>query len=95
MEVLCYGLTLPLDRDTVKLCVDIYTDWMMALVSQKSSTPPPISRDPNLYVQRILRHLYILFLPRYSISPGPGYPQNKPRPQVKPSLRSDPESNTR
>ncbi|XP_043978083.1 ral GTPase-activating protein subunit beta-like isoform X2 [Gambusia affinis] len=64
MEVLCYGLTLPLDRDTVKLCVDIYTDWMMALVSQKSSTPPPISRDPNLYVQRILRHLYILFLPR-------------------------------
>ncbi|XP_017158752.1 ral GTPase-activating protein subunit beta isoform X2 [Poecilia reticulata] len=64
MEVLCYGLTLPLDRDTVKLCVDVYTDWMMTLVSQKSSTPPPISRDPNLYVQRILRHLYILFLPR-------------------------------
>ncbi|XP_023209321.1 ral GTPase-activating protein subunit beta-like isoform X1 [Xiphophorus maculatus] len=64
MEVLCYGLTLPSNRDTVKLCVDVYTDWMMALVSQKSSTPPPISRDPNLYVQRILRHLYILFLPR-------------------------------
>lgn len=63
MEVLAYGLTLPLDRDTVKLCVDVYTDWMMALVSQRSSTPPPISRDPNLYVQRILRHLSILFLP--------------------------------
>ncbi|XP_016521992.1 ral GTPase-activating protein subunit beta-like [Poecilia formosa] len=64
MEVLYYGLTLQSDTDTVKLCVDIYTDWMMTLVSQKSSTPPPISRDPNLYVQRILRHLYILFLPR-------------------------------
>ncbi|MEQ2238813.1 hypothetical protein ILYODFUR_037132, partial [Ilyodon furcidens] len=64
MEVLCYGLSLPLDRNTVKLCVDVYTDWMMALVSQPSSTPLPISRDPNLYVQRILRHLYILFLPR-------------------------------
>ncbi|XP_014873813.1 ral GTPase-activating protein subunit beta-like isoform X2 [Poecilia latipinna] len=64
MEVLCYGLTLQSDTDTVKLCVDVYTDWMMTLVSHKSSTPPPISRDPNLYVQRILRHLYILFLPR-------------------------------
>ncbi|KAM4582558.1 ral GTPase-activating protein subunit beta [Fundulus diaphanus] len=64
MEVLCYGLTLPLDRDTVRLCVDVYTDWMMALVSQRSSTPLPISRDPNLYTQRIVRHLYSLFLPR-------------------------------
>ncbi|KAM6927877.1 ral GTPase-activating protein subunit beta [Xenentodon cancila] len=64
MEVLCYGLTLPLDRDTVKLCVDIYTDWLMALVSQRRSTPPPVSRDPNHYVQRILRQLSILFLPR-------------------------------
>ena len=24
MEVLCYGLTLPLEGDTVKLCVDVY-----------------------------------------------------------------------
>nr|XP_004562219.2 ral GTPase-activating protein subunit beta isoform X2 [Maylandia zebra] len=64
MEVLCYGLTLPLEGDTVKLCVDIYTDWLMALVSPRDSTPPPISRDPNLYVQKILRHLFNLFLPR-------------------------------
>ncbi|XP_040015592.1 ral GTPase-activating protein subunit beta isoform X2 [Xiphias gladius] len=64
MEVLCYGLTLPLDRDTVKLCVDVYTDWLMALVSLRDSIPPPISREPNLYVQKILRHLYSLFLPR-------------------------------
>ncbi|XP_071349372.1 ral GTPase-activating protein subunit beta-like isoform X2 [Trachinotus anak] len=64
MEVLCYGLTLPLDGDTVKLCVDIYTDWLMALVSPKDSIPPPISREPNQYVQKILRHLYNLFLSR-------------------------------
>ncbi|XP_008288903.1 ral GTPase-activating protein subunit beta-like, partial [Stegastes partitus] len=65
MEVLCYGLTLPLDRDTVKLCVDVYTDWLMALGSPKDSTPPPISREPNLYVQKILRHLSSLFLSRW------------------------------
>ncbi|XP_076602988.1 ral GTPase-activating protein subunit beta isoform X2 [Chaetodon auriga] len=64
MEVLCYGLTLPLDGDTVKVCVDIYTDWMMVLVSLRDSIPPPISREPNLYVQKILRHLYTLFMPR-------------------------------
>ncbi|KAM9361398.1 ral GTPase-activating protein subunit beta [Symphorus nematophorus] len=64
MEVLCYGLTLPLDGDTVKLCVDVYTDWLMALVSLRDSIPPPISREPDLYVQKILRHLYSLFMPR-------------------------------
>nr|XP_029131577.1 ral GTPase-activating protein subunit beta-like [Labrus bergylta] len=64
MEVLCYGLALPLDGDTVKHCVDVYTDWLTALVSPRDSIPPPISRDPNLYVQKILRHLYSLFLPR-------------------------------
>ncbi|XP_031705975.1 ral GTPase-activating protein subunit beta [Anarrhichthys ocellatus] len=64
MEVLCYGLTLPLDGDTVKLCVDVYTDWLMALVSPRDSIPPPISRQPNLYTQKILRSLYSLFLSR-------------------------------
>ncbi|XP_041805769.1 ral GTPase-activating protein subunit beta isoform X3 [Chelmon rostratus] len=64
MEVLCYGLTLPLDGDAIKVCVDIYTDWLMALVSPRDSIPPPISREPNLYVQKILRHLYSLFIPR-------------------------------
>nr|XP_046241115.1 ral GTPase-activating protein subunit beta isoform X2 [Scatophagus argus] len=72
MEVLCYGLTLPLDGDTVKLCVDVYTDWLMALVSPKESIPPPISREPNLYVQKILRHLCSLFMPR-SEPVGPVY----------------------
>lgn len=64
MEVLCYGLTLPLDRDTVRLCVDIYTDWLTALVSPRDSIPPPISRYPNMYIQKILQHLYSLFAHR-------------------------------
>ncbi|XP_051568992.1 ral GTPase-activating protein subunit beta-like isoform X7 [Myxocyprinus asiaticus] len=64
MEVLCYGLTLPLDGDTVKLCVDVYTDWIMALVSPRDSIPQPIIKEPNLYIQTILKHLHNLFLPR-------------------------------
>lgn len=65
MEVVCYGLTLPLDGDTVKYCVDVYTDWIMALVfPDKDSIPLPISKEPNLYVQSILKHLQNLFVPR-------------------------------
>lgn len=65
MEVLCYGLTLPLEGDTVKLCVDVYTDWMMALVSPRDSMPQPVVKEPNMYVQTILKHLYNVFVPRY------------------------------
>lgn len=65
MEVLCYGLTLPPDSETVKLCVDVYTDWMTALSSPRGSIPQPILKEPNLYVQTILKHLYNLFLTRY------------------------------
>ncbi|XP_047224256.1 ral GTPase-activating protein subunit beta-like isoform X3 [Girardinichthys multiradiatus] len=64
MEVLCYGLTLPLEGDTVKLCVDVYTDWMMTLVSPRDSMPQPVVKEPNMYVQTILRHLYNVFVPR-------------------------------
>uniref|UniRef100_A0A8D0ASA5 Ral GTPase-activating protein subunit beta n=1 Tax=Sander lucioperca TaxID=283035 RepID=A0A8D0ASA5_SANLU len=64
MEVLCYGLTLPLEGDTVKLCVDVYTDWMMALVSPRDSMPQPVVKEPNMYVQTILKHLYNVFVPR-------------------------------
>lgn len=67
MEVLHFGLTLPLDDDTVALCVDVYVDWLMALVTSGGSVPPPISREPNLYGQKILEHLSCLFTPRYSL----------------------------
>lgn len=70
MEVLCYGLSLPLEGDTVKLCVDVYTDWMMALVAPRDSIPQPIINEPNLYIQTILKHLHNLFLPRYCGVPG-------------------------
>lgn len=65
MEVLCYGLTLPLEGETVKLCVDVYTDWMMALVSPRDSMPQPVVKEPNMYIQTILKHLYNVFVPRY------------------------------
>lgn len=67
MEVLCYGLTLPLEGDTVRLCVDVYTDWMMALVSPRDSMPQPVVKEPNMYVQTILKHLYNVFVPRYVV----------------------------
>ncbi|KAG9352993.1 hypothetical protein JZ751_017569 [Albula glossodonta] len=47
-----------------ELCVDVYTDWIMALVAPRDSIPQPIVKEPNLYVQTILRHLHNLFLPR-------------------------------
>uniref|UniRef100_A0A8C5Q9A0 Ral GTPase-activating protein subunit beta n=1 Tax=Leptobrachium leishanense TaxID=445787 RepID=A0A8C5Q9A0_9ANUR len=64
MEVICYGLTLPLEGDTVKYCVDVYTDWIMALVSPKDTIPQPVVREPNMYVQIILKHLQNVFVPR-------------------------------
>ncbi|XP_054639550.1 ral GTPase-activating protein subunit beta [Dunckerocampus dactyliophorus] len=64
MEVLCYALSLPLDCDTVKLCVDIYTNWLLVLVSPRDSIPLPIIKEPNIYAQKILRHLLTLFLSR-------------------------------
>ena len=63
MEVLCYGLTLPLDGDTVKLCVDVYTDWIMALVSPRGSTPHPFVQEPNLYDQTTFKQLHNTFPP--------------------------------
>ncbi|XP_029470456.1 ral GTPase-activating protein subunit beta isoform X3 [Rhinatrema bivittatum] len=70
MEVICYGLTLPLDGETVKYCVDVYTDWIMALVSPKDSIPQPVIREPNLYIQIILKHLQNLFAPRQDQGPN-------------------------
>ncbi|KAL2103252.1 hypothetical protein ACEWY4_000120 [Coilia grayii] len=64
MEVLCFGLTPPVDMETVRLCVEVYTDWMMVLVAPRDSTPPPLLKEPDRYVQTILTHLYNLFLPR-------------------------------
>ncbi|ESO90184.1 hypothetical protein LOTGIDRAFT_233979 [Lottia gigantea] len=65
MEVLCYGLGLPLgELNTIKDCVNIYCEWLTALVTPKPCVPRSIVDDPNPYAQVILHHLLNLFKPR-------------------------------
>ncbi|XP_052272276.1 ral GTPase-activating protein subunit beta-like isoform X2 [Dreissena polymorpha] len=65
MEVLCYGLGLPLDQiDTIKDCVSVYCEWLSALTSPKLPVPKPITDEPNPYAQMMLHHLLNLFVPR-------------------------------
>lgn len=69
MEVLCFGLSLPLsENDTIKDCVNVYCEWLSALTSPKLPVPKPVTEDPNPYCQVILHHLLNLFVPR----PGSG-----------------------
>ncbi|XP_065095234.1 ral GTPase-activating protein subunit beta isoform X8 [Ochlerotatus camptorhynchus] len=70
MDVICHGLSLPLsEHDIIKDCVNIYCEWLTALLANpKISVPKPICDDPNTYVRRIIKHLYNLFVPR----PGEG-----------------------
>ncbi|KAL4239114.1 hypothetical protein ACF0H5_003817 [Mactra antiquata] len=65
MEVLCYGLSLPLsENETIKDCVNVYCEWLSALTSPKLSVPKPVTEDPNPYAQDMLHHLLNLFVPR-------------------------------
>lgn len=73
MEVICYGLSLPISTaehyETVRDCVQIYCEWIYALIPDKSQSkliPFPIREDPNHYFRRILQHLYNIFVPRIS-----------------------------
>ncbi|XP_058815357.1 ral GTPase-activating protein subunit beta isoform X3 [Topomyia yanbarensis] len=70
MDVICHGLSLPLaEHDIIKDCVNIYCEWVTALLPQtKISVPKPIVDDPNTYARKIIKHLYNLFVPR----PGEG-----------------------
>ncbi|XP_029720314.2 ral GTPase-activating protein subunit beta isoform X2 [Aedes albopictus] len=72
MDVICHGLSLPLaEHDIIKDCVNIYCEWLTALLpNPKISVPKPICDDPNTYVRRIIKHLYNLFVPR----PGEDWP---------------------
>ena len=39
MEVMCYGLSLPLsEHDTVKDCVNVYCEWISALLPGEPKT---------------------------------------------------------
>ncbi|XP_061428137.1 ral GTPase-activating protein subunit beta isoform X2 [Lethenteron reissneri] len=65
MEVLCFGLSLALDGDAVRLCVDVYTEWLRALAEPRlPNLPTPVRREPNAYSRNIFKHLYNLFVPR-------------------------------
>ncbi|CAG2161455.1 unnamed protein product [Oppiella nova] len=71
MEVLCYGLSLPLSsgeqHDCVRDCVHIYCEWFCALSPQMAKSkaiPFPIRDDPNLYCRKILEHIYNIFIAR-------------------------------
>lgn len=72
MDVICHGLSLPLaEHDIIKDCVNIYCEWLTALLpNPKISVPKPICDDPNTYVRKIIKHLYNLFVPR----PGEDWP---------------------
>ena len=65
VQVVGYGLTLPLsDHALLQGCVEVYHDWVFALVFQKHTTPIPISKNPNYYAQIIFNHFCALFVPR-------------------------------
>ncbi|XP_052897941.1 ral GTPase-activating protein subunit beta isoform X1 [Anopheles moucheti] len=72
MDVICHGLSLPLsEHDIIKDGVNIYCEWISAVLPQtKISVPRPIIDDPNTYVRKIIKHLYNLFVPR----PGEVWP---------------------
>lgn len=65
MEVLCFGLSLPLtEHEAIRDCVNIYCDWLTALTTPLESVPKPIIENPNLYSREIIHHLLNLFVPR-------------------------------
>ncbi|KAJ8309231.1 hypothetical protein KUTeg_014105 [Tegillarca granosa] len=69
MEVLCFGLSLPLaEHETIKECVTVYCDWLTACTTPKLSVPKPVKENPNPYAQDMIHHLLNLFVPR----PGSG-----------------------
>ena len=66
MEVICYGLTLPLsEHETIKDCVNVYCEWLSVLSPNvKICVPKPICDDPNVYARKIISHFHYLFVPR-------------------------------
>lgn len=66
MEVLCFGLSLPLfEHQAIKDCVNVYCEWLSALLpAPKPCVPQPIIDDPNLYARKIISHFHYLFVPR-------------------------------
>ena len=65
-QVICHGLSLPLsEHDTIRDCVNIYCEWLTALLpSPKLCVPDAVQQRPNHYSRRMLNHLQNLFVPR-------------------------------
>ena len=78
-QVVCYGLSLPLaEHDTIKDCVNIYCEWLSALLPvPKPCVPTPIAEEPNRYSRKIIAHLYHLFVPRKGEGNLDGKNENK------------------
>ena len=66
MEVICHGLCLPLeDHMIIRDCVNIYCEWLSALLPQpKICVPKPVIEEPNYYARKIITHFNHLFVPR-------------------------------
>lgn len=66
MDVVCHGLSLPIvEHETIKDCVNVYCDWLSALLPVPNVTVPrPIVEDANLYARKIINHFHNLFVPR-------------------------------
>lgn len=65
MDVISYGLTLPLsEHKLMHLCVDVYDSWLSAIHEPKKSVPKPVKETPDIYVQTIFQQLSEVFTPR-------------------------------
>lgn len=66
MEVICFGLSLPLsEHDIIKDCVNVYCEWLSVLLpTPKVCVPQPVRDDPNIYSRKIITHFHHLFVPR-------------------------------
>ncbi|XP_032791568.2 ral GTPase-activating protein subunit beta isoform X2 [Daphnia magna] len=75
MEVIGYGLTLPLntattEHDSIRDCVHVYCEWLSALLPQpKSAVPLPLLKLPNHYSRKIIYQLFQIFIPRPGEAP--------------------------
>lgn len=79
MEVICYSLQLDFreDKDTIEMAVEVYTSWINTvgllidedpddeeLANREEAVPLPIRKNPESYIQRMVKHLFNVFTPR-------------------------------
>ena len=68
MQVIGYGLTLPLtERALIAACLEVYDGWLSAVFQPKKSLPPPIVEEPGPYTQIIFKQFCYVFEPRFEM----------------------------